>query len=269
MSCRRLLSPKILGQDNFKDMPFSTQMYYIQLIMNADDDGFLDNARSIMASIQAKEDDYKILMAKNYIIEFPSGIVCIRHWNIHNRIKKDRYKPTIYKREKAMLVQEDDIYYLKSEVENYVEIEQEKEPEMIAENTCSDVGSKMEPRWSQDGALRQDKTIQVDEDDDKRARNIYSGSAEQHANDGMNLWDEPNIGDCESAFIDNFDGMNHEEDETLKDLCGTYGARKVLVAIMNAATRRPKAPVNYIEEILRNDEIGSAKNRDFPFSPDG
>ena len=53
--------------------------------------------------IGASEDDFKVLCAKNFIIPFDSGVVVIKHWKIHNYIQKDRYKPTVYLEEKAML----------------------------------------------------------------------------------------------------------------------------------------------------------------------
>jgi hypothetical protein len=51
----------------------------------------------------ATEDDLKIQIIKQFIIPFDTGIVVIRHWRTHNYIRSDRYKPTIYKSEKASL----------------------------------------------------------------------------------------------------------------------------------------------------------------------
>ena len=49
------------------------------------------------------DDDLKLLIAKRFIIPFNSGVVVIKHWKIHNYIQPDRYKPTVYSEEKAML----------------------------------------------------------------------------------------------------------------------------------------------------------------------
>jgi hypothetical protein len=44
-----------------------------------------------------------ILIARKFIIPFDRGVVVIKHWRIHNYIRKDTYKETNYKEEKAML----------------------------------------------------------------------------------------------------------------------------------------------------------------------
>lgn len=64
MANKRMFSKAIIDSDMFLDMPKSAQALYFHLGMRADDDGFLDNAKKIMRSIGASEDDYKILVAK-------------------------------------------------------------------------------------------------------------------------------------------------------------------------------------------------------------
>jgi hypothetical protein len=54
--------------------------------------------------IGGSDDDLKLLIAKNFIIPFESGIVVIKHWKIHNYIAKDRYKETKYIDEKSTLM---------------------------------------------------------------------------------------------------------------------------------------------------------------------
>ena len=49
------------------------------------------------------EDDMKILITKQFVIPFESGICVIKHWKIHNYIQKDRYEQTIYTEEKSQL----------------------------------------------------------------------------------------------------------------------------------------------------------------------
>ena len=53
--------------------------------------------------IGASQDDLTILAMKKFIIPFESGIVVIKHWRIHNYIRKDTYNPTPYVEEKNML----------------------------------------------------------------------------------------------------------------------------------------------------------------------
>ena len=103
MAERRMFAKTIIDSDAFLDMPLSTQSLYFHLSMRADDDGFINNPKKIQRMVGASDDDLKLLIAKNFIIPFESGIVVIKHWKIHNYIRNDRYKSTVYQEEKAML----------------------------------------------------------------------------------------------------------------------------------------------------------------------
>lgn len=111
MAERRMFAKTIIDSDAFIDMPLSTQALYFHLGMRADDDGFINNPKKIVRMIGASEDDYKLLMAKNFVMPFDSGIIVIKHWKLHNYIPKDRYKPTVYTEEKAMLELKDNGVY--------------------------------------------------------------------------------------------------------------------------------------------------------------
>lgn len=103
MAERRMFAKSVVETDSFLDMPLSSQCLYFHLSMNADDDGFVSNPKTIKRSIGAADDDVKILASKGYIIPFESGIVVITHWKKSNQIQKDRYKPTDYSYEISLL----------------------------------------------------------------------------------------------------------------------------------------------------------------------
>ncbi len=103
MAERRMFTKKITESDAFLDMPSSTQMLYFHFSMNADDDGFVNNPKKIQKMCGASDDDFKLLIAKSFIILFESGIIVIKHWKMHNYIQTDRYRPTDYVDEKSML----------------------------------------------------------------------------------------------------------------------------------------------------------------------
>ena len=96
MADRRMFTKQIVDSDAFLEMPLSTQALYFHLAMRADDDGFLNNAKKIMKIIGANQNDYDLLVAKRFILQFEDGICVIKHWRMHNYIAKDRYKPTMY-----------------------------------------------------------------------------------------------------------------------------------------------------------------------------
>jgi len=103
MAERRMFAKTIVDSDAFLDMPASSQNLYFHLAIRADDDGFINNPKKIQRTIGASDDDLKLLMAKRFLIPFDSGIVVIKHWRIHNYIRTDRYKPTVYTEEKAQI----------------------------------------------------------------------------------------------------------------------------------------------------------------------
>ncbi len=113
MAEKRMFAKTIIDSDAFLDMPLSTQALYFHLSMRADDDGFINNPRKIQRVVGAADDDLKLLMLKNFVIPFESGVCVIKHWHIHNYIRSDRYKPTVYQEERGQLgVKENKAYTL-------------------------------------------------------------------------------------------------------------------------------------------------------------
>ena len=104
MATRRMFSMEIVDSDAFLNMPLSTQSLYFHLGMRADDDGVVNNYRSIQKILGSSEDDLKLLVAKRFILPLNDGeLIVIKHWKINNYIQKDRYVPSKYKKELALL----------------------------------------------------------------------------------------------------------------------------------------------------------------------
>ena len=103
MAQKRMFDKSIVFNDKFIEMPDSAQNLYFHLSMTADDDGFVDNWKSIMRMTGKKEDDLKILIAKSFILPFESGVIVIKHWRINNYLRQDRYRTTKYVEEKNRL----------------------------------------------------------------------------------------------------------------------------------------------------------------------
>ena len=59
----------------------------------------------------------QILIAKQFIIPFESGVVVIKDWKIHNYIRKDTYNSTVYKFEKSQLLDDANGAYVLNESE--------------------------------------------------------------------------------------------------------------------------------------------------------
>lgn len=104
MAQRRMFSKKIVETDFFMEMSPTAKLLYFYLNMSADDDGFVGNPKTIKLISGATDDDLKILIAKQFIIPFDSGVIVIKDWKIHNYIRNDRYNETQYLEEKKQLV---------------------------------------------------------------------------------------------------------------------------------------------------------------------
>lgn len=103
MAERRMFAKTIIDSDAFLELPITAQLLYFHLSMRADDDGFCNKPRAIMNMCGAKNDDIKALIENKFLIIFENGVVVIKHWRIHNYIRKDTYNETKYKFEKASL----------------------------------------------------------------------------------------------------------------------------------------------------------------------
>lgn len=101
MAERRMFTKKIIDSDAFLDMPLSTQALYFHLNMRADDDGFVNNPKKICRMTGASEDDLRVLISKRFVLTFENGVIVIKHWRMHNLLRKDRYKPTQYQEQLA------------------------------------------------------------------------------------------------------------------------------------------------------------------------
>ena len=120
---RRMFAKTIVLSDAFLDMPPTARCLYFTLGMFADDDGFVNNPKSIMRQCGATEDDIKILLAKKFVLAFESGVIVIKHWRINNYLQKDRFQPTKYVDEKNLLdMEQNGAYRYKDDVNVYTSL---------------------------------------------------------------------------------------------------------------------------------------------------
>lgn len=124
-----MFSLGVLETDAFLDMPLSAQALYFHLSLRADDDGFIGNPKRITQNIGASLDDLRILIAKRFVLTFEDGVIVIKHWRMHNTIKKDRYTATNYSEDLKLLhIKENGAYTFRE-----------------------DCGAQLENKWSADG----------------------------------------------------------------------------------------------------------------------
>lgn len=112
MSERRMFSRTVLESDRFIDLSARAKVLYLYLCLSADDDGAVSNPKTVARTVGSTNVDIEDLVNAGFIIAFDSGIVVICHWRIHNRIQKDRYKPSLHKADFAKLRLDGNVYRL-------------------------------------------------------------------------------------------------------------------------------------------------------------
>ena len=70
MAKRRCISVDVFNNDVFLDFKNSTKVLYTYFILNADDDGFVINPKTVMRLCGANDNDLAVLIENNYIIRF-------------------------------------------------------------------------------------------------------------------------------------------------------------------------------------------------------
>jgi len=107
MAQRRMIDKDLVSTQAFTNMTAAAQAVYFRLCVFADDEGFVGNPLMLRAGRRI----LKSLEENGYIFCFKSGVVLIRHWHIHNKIRKDTFKETIHKAEKALVLLDSDKIY--------------------------------------------------------------------------------------------------------------------------------------------------------------
>jgi len=125
--------------------------------MRADDDGFVNSPKIIQRMVGASDDDFKILLSKRFILAFDSGIIVIKHWRLHNYIRRDTYKETLYVEEKSALFVKPDGAYTDHQIQALCEPRDETvtEPSQVRDETVTQIRLD-KIRLDKD---REDKTI--------------------------------------------------------------------------------------------------------------
>ena len=95
MAQKRMFDKRITDSDRFMDLPNSSKALYFMAGMSADDRGFFQ-PRRLQKMCGFTDDDFKVLIAKKYLIPFESGVMVITDWNKNNYLDKNRITETEY-----------------------------------------------------------------------------------------------------------------------------------------------------------------------------
>lgn len=113
MAQKRMFDKRIIDSDKFMDLPNSSKALYFMAGMSADDRGFFQ-PRRLQRMCGFTDDDFKVLIAKQYLIPFESGVMVITDWNKNNWLDKRRISETEYIDELNLLKLINEKYELKN-----------------------------------------------------------------------------------------------------------------------------------------------------------
>ena len=224
MAERRMIAKSIIKSDQFLDMPATTQCLYFHLLLEADDDGFINAPKSIMRVIGAKDDDMRVLQAKGYIIPFESGVIVIKHWRLHNSLRKDRYNPN-------------------------PQLENERKQLVVADNKEYQLATNWQPNGNQ---LATSSIPLVATGKDRLGKDRLGKDRLGKDREEEEKEDPSAACDILKAYGDNIHPVSSPvEAEKLKALVDTHGETFVAKAIERAVMRN-KRSLAYITGILNN-----------------
>jgi len=112
MANKRFISKSILGTDRFLELSHENKILYCYLVLEADDDGFVGNTKTVLAMLDMKEEQLNELEKEQLIIRFGKKVVVIKHWYHHNKVPADRYTGTLFVDERKRLTIVDRTYVL-------------------------------------------------------------------------------------------------------------------------------------------------------------
>lgn len=98
MGNRRMFSRRITDSAKFLKMGGGAQLLYFHLCMHADDDGVVE-AFTVKRGIGVNDDDMQNLAGRGFIriLDPENEIILITDWYEHNKLRKDRITPSIYR----------------------------------------------------------------------------------------------------------------------------------------------------------------------------
>ena len=96
MAKRRMFATSVVESDSFCTLSPSAQTIYFHLVMNADDDGFVDKWKSLLRYLSLRRSHLDALAERGYVIIFDDDLLIIADWLAHNNIRLDRYNESRY-----------------------------------------------------------------------------------------------------------------------------------------------------------------------------
>lgn len=248
MARKRMFDSEIISQDNFLDLPKESIALYFLLGMEADDEGFVA-PKKVMRMYGISDDSLKVLILKNFIIPFQSGVVVITDWHRNNWLDSRRIQETIYQEEKKLIT-------IDNETKQYILLN----PEKHTESKCLATAKQM---------LRENRIEQNRIEESSSRSNIYiNNNSELNENDSC--VDDFCLDDGSDSCVDGFqkviDFYNNNialitpySMQLLEDYAKDM-TNDVVVYALQLSVEANCRNMNYIKAILNNWNRAGVKN---------
>lgn len=248
MTQRRLISPQVTETDAFLDMAPSAQALYFHMNLYADDDGFVDNPKSVQRMVGATSDDLKRLVEKKFLLLFDDGVIVITHWRVQNSIRKDRYKQTIHADDLSKLtLDKNGIYHLKTE-QQFLDLNSSKPRQINSGQSGNQPATSGQPTVP-NGCPKSSK--------DKLSKDKLSD------HDLIDL----KFNDLNNARTHAQENPSQSDEQVLKTLTATYPEQMVASAIKIAQQYGAKHPLQYAKSILEKSNAAKPPKLNGPIIP--
>lgn len=246
MAKKRMLDKDLMQADLFVDLEPEERLLFVYLCLNADDDGFVGNPKAIARLAALNTKSVEPLEKAGFVKRFDSGVLVVREWWMHNYLKPDRYKPTIYQEEKQAL---------SFDGARYVDFTEALGP---VPNLPNPQSRAMEPEWNQDGT-KMEAQYNLDEsrkEESKKKEREYSVAQNQ-----QNQAESP-AGESENPrfakliyFLESIIGKTITEKQT-KQLKQWYEDKKigydVLIKAMEVTEESKGKSFTYFSNAVKN-----------------
>lgn len=252
MANRRMFSKDITTSDAFVDMPISSRLLYFHLGMEADDDGFIGNAKMLSRAYGVNNEDLKTLEEKGFVIIFSSGVTVIKDWKINNQIRADRRKETMYKEDlKLLSVDANGSYFIDNQLAT------NSQPNVNHTSTkCqpndNQTGDNLATQYSigQD-SIEQDRLGQCSLEQDRSVKGSKGeGSIEQSQEQSRATH---SFDACCSLYEKNFHKLTTLDKNSLSRLEEASGSNFLYIAIEKTIYKEDVAnPLGYITKLIQD-----------------
>lgn len=247
MAERRFISKQIFTDDEFTDLEVQTRLLYVYLILNADDDGMLKNAKQMMFLAGADKNDLQTLVDEGYLYDFSSGVYVIRHWNMMNKVQPSRKADTIYQKEKSELHIVNDVY-CRQDVDK-VSTQDSTGKDSTGKGSIGQDSTGQDSTGQDRAGKGSEGKVTSDDDDSSSSQNNALDAILEEAMNEINK--NPELQEILKVFKNEVAPLRNPNDiVTLCDLYRIYGKNHLLVAMATAHKNNANS-IQYVAQVCK------------------